>query len=147
MEKRTMNRLNASSAGLRLVLTRLGARADRVLQRLEQERPRYPQLDVLPEDGARVLMGYGRRCAYCGKTGADGNEVSIDLLVPARRGGTNHPANLVAACQTCRRARQGKHLDAFLEERLDLDARAVYDRIARASATLRGVLRGDRGAE
>jgi 5-methylcytosine-specific restriction endonuclease McrA len=120
-----------------MIAWRLGARAAQILERLEEEHPRYAKLDVLPEDGARVLAAYDRRCAYCQASGDVGNEVGIDLLVPERRGGTNHPENLVAACDRCRATRGGRHLDVFLEGRLEFDARSVYARVARATARLR----------
>jgi 5-methylcytosine-specific restriction endonuclease McrA len=102
--------------------------------------PWYPKLDVLPEDGARAVAAYDRKCVYCGAPG----ELVVDLLVPHRRGGTNHPENLVAACEGCRVARRGRHLDAFLLSRLDLDARAIYARIANATAKLRASATRDR---
>jgi hypothetical protein len=143
-ERKTMSDLNTPSIFRRLLAQRLGVRIDRALERLGQERPRYPRLEALPEDRARSLAAYDHRCAYCQTAGNASNELGVDLLVPARRGGTNHPSNLVAACAGCTRDRQGKHLDAFIEERLDLDASAVYARIARATARQRARLPSDR---
>lgn len=120
----------------RMIEQRLGAAAARILERLQRERPLYAKLDVLPEDGARAVTTYDERCVYCQTCGDAANAVGTDLLVPATRGGTNHPQNLVAACEACRRARRGRHLDVFLAERLELDARAVYARIRRATASL-----------
>ena len=131
------------SACRRYIEFRLGRRATRVLRYLEKEQPHFPKLNSLPEDRARVLEAYGRRCAYCGtsdstdeSTGTVGT-LGIDLLVPTQRGGTPTPENMVAACANCRHARHGRHLDAFLEEQIQLDPRAVYARIGAASAILR----------
>jgi 5-methylcytosine-specific restriction endonuclease McrA len=103
------------------------------LDSLDRSPAFFPKLDVLPEDAARVVAAYDRQCAYC----AAHADVGVDFLVPQSRGATNHPENLVAACEPCRTARRAKHLDAFLHGRPDLDARAVYARIARATARLR----------
>jgi 5-methylcytosine-specific restriction endonuclease McrA len=120
----------------------LAGRAAHVLKRLDDPCPSYPKLDVLPEDHARVVAAYDRRCVYCGADAGDG--VAIDLIVPERRGGTTQPDNLVAACERCKVARRGRHLDAFLVRRLDLDRRSVYARIARATASLRAAATRDR---
>jgi hypothetical protein len=128
--------VSKSQAACRAILEqRLGVHVGRVLRRLGQDKPRYVRLEVLPEDRARVLAAYDRRCVYC--TAERGTHLGIDFLVPPSREGTAHPENLVASCDACRSARKGKHLDAFIESRLDLDAHAVYERIARATAILR----------
>lgn len=123
---------------------RLAGRVAYALRRLEDKRPWYPRLNALPEDRARALAAYERRCAFCAiDLGRDGG---VDLIVPGTRGGTTQAENLVAACERCKDARRGRHLDAFLESRIDLDARAVYARIARATAVIRAASSRDRSA-
>jgi hypothetical protein len=129
------NALKSPAVCRAILENRLGADAAYALRRLDQERPRYAKLEVLPEDRARVLSAYGRRCVYC--QADTGVHLGVDFLVPPRREGTAHPENLVASCDRCRSERRGKHLDVFLESRLDLDTHAVYGRIARATAVMR----------
>jgi hypothetical protein len=125
-----------SPAECRAILEeRLSPDAVYALRRLDKLRPRYAKLQVLPEDRARVLSAFEHRCAYC--TADTGVHLGVDYLVPPKREGTAHPENLVASCDRCRTERRQRHLDVFLEGRLDLDAHAVYDRIYRAMALLR----------
>ena len=53
-----------------------------------------------PSKRFAILKRDGFRCKYCGASG-DGVELHVDHVVPVSRGGTDHPANLVAACATC----------------------------------------------
>lgn len=43
-----------------------------------------------------VLLRDKNKCTYCGKLAT-----SVDHVVPVSRGGTNDPANVVAACRSC----------------------------------------------
>ena len=63
----------------------------------------YPGTQAVKE--SKLKMGRGYRgilerdehiCQYCGKRG-----VTIDHVIPKSRGGSNAPANLVAACYPC----------------------------------------------
>ncbi len=45
-----------------------------------------------------LLEKWGRRCAYCGKTGVS---LEIEHIVPVSRGGTNRVSNLTLACRDC----------------------------------------------
>ncbi len=49
----------------------------------------------------RVLLRDSYTCHYCGREGHE-----VDHLIPIARGGTDDPANLVAACRSCN-ARKG----------------------------------------
>lgn len=42
----------------------------------------------------------GRRCVYCG-IGLGLENATLDHVIPLSRGGSHHPGNLVAACQSC----------------------------------------------
>lgn len=45
-----------------------------------------------------LLEKWGRKCAYCGKTG---QPLEIEHIVPKSRGGTNRVSNLTLACHDC----------------------------------------------
>ena len=117
------------------IVWRLGGDAAWALRRLEEKRPSFPELAVLPEDRARVIAAYEGACAYCARE--IGEDDGTDFLVPESRGGTDQRENLVAACAACAGERGGRHLDAFLARRIDLDRARVYARIARATARMR----------
>lgn len=46
----------------------------------------------------------GYRCQHCGQQGGPSEAVELHVrrIVPASRGGTGHPRNLVTLCRTCR---------------------------------------------
>lgn len=48
----------------------------------------------------RVFARSGFRCVYCGAAAPEARLV-IDHVVPLAKGGTDHEANLAAACQEC----------------------------------------------
>lgn len=48
----------------------------------------------------RVLQRDGGRCRYCGH-----HAHTVDHIIPASKGGTNHVPNLVAACGDCNNRR------------------------------------------
>lgn len=57
-----------------------------------------------------ILKRDGFRCQYCGATPLK-RPLEIDHVVPASRGGTDDPANLVTACWDCNRGKSNKHLE------------------------------------
>jgi 5-methylcytosine-specific restriction endonuclease McrA len=48
----------------------------------------------------RILARDRYKCSYCGKKGGD-FDLTVDHILPASRGGTTSPENLVAACLAC----------------------------------------------
>jgi 5-methylcytosine-specific restriction endonuclease McrA len=68
---------------------------------------------LTPPVGARRIMKLahrdGWRCAYCGVetcfTGRDGPRATVDHVVPKSKGGLNHMANCVVACEACNNAK------------------------------------------
>lgn len=60
----------------------------------------------------RLLIGLGRRCAYCGS----GENLTIDHLVPRSKGGQDHPSNLVLACLTCNNRKGSKDLSTWADK-------------------------------
>lgn len=69
-------------------------------------------------------------CQYCGKKTSD---LTLDHVVPRRRGGTHTWENLVAACRSCNHRKAGR---TPAEARMKLRSRP-----ARPRATLVGVFR------
>ncbi|HLC17003.1 MAG TPA: HNH endonuclease [Thermodesulfovibrionia bacterium] len=45
----------------------------------------------------KFKMRTSDRCCYCGET----NNLSLEHLIPLKRGGTHDPANLIMACRSC----------------------------------------------
>ncbi len=97
-----------------VIEARLGRERTEALRRVDGGYTHFPTLDALPEDTARAVAAYGRRCAYCQTADLASLAIGIDFLVPRERGGSIQAMNLVAACERCRTARRGRHLDAFL---------------------------------
>jgi 5-methylcytosine-specific restriction endonuclease McrA len=57
---------------------------------------------------AAILTRDSHRCHYCG-----GKATTIDHVLPLERGGTNDPANLVAACGRCNYSKQEKTVEEW----------------------------------
>ena len=57
-------------------------------------------------DDERLKLQNGARCVYCG---AD-TDISIDHLIPRKKGGTDISDNLVCACKTCNSSKEKKDL-------------------------------------
>lgn len=58
-----------------------------------------------------VLRRDGFKCRYCGTTAAE-NELRVDHVTPVALGGTDDPANLVAACNPCNTGKSSSSPDA-----------------------------------
>lgn len=58
-----------------------------------------------------VLRRDGHRCRYCG-SGPDTSALTIDHVVPVSLGGSDDPANLVAACKDCNAGKASSNPDA-----------------------------------
>jgi 5-methylcytosine-specific restriction endonuclease McrA len=56
----------------------------------------------------RIYMRDKFRCQYCGEK-KDGEELTLDHILPRSRGGDNSPLNIVTACVTCNN-RKGNRL-------------------------------------
>jgi len=66
-----------------------------------------------------VLRRDDYTCRYCR---SKDNELTIDHVVPVSLGGTDEPANLVAACRDCNFGKSSSSPDASLVEQVDKDA-------------------------
>jgi len=69
--------------------------------------PRYIPANVR----LQIFVRDGFSCVYCGAKKSDGHALEVDHVIPVSAGGTAHPDNLVAACQTCNR---GKSADLIV---------------------------------
>ena len=55
-----------------------------------------------PPEKRRIRAFFENRCAYCSRDIPVGGRTGhIDHLIPRQQGGTNHPSNLVLACNIC----------------------------------------------
>lgn len=64
------------------------------------------------EEWDAVLSHFGQACAYCGA----GGRLTLDHMVPLRRGGTHDVENVVPACLSCNSRKHTKTpLEWFLE--------------------------------
>jgi len=55
-----------------------------------------------PTEERRIRAFFENRCAYCSREIPPAERTGhIDHLIPRQQGGTNHPSNLVLACNIC----------------------------------------------
>jgi hypothetical protein len=77
-----------------------------------------------------VLAKYGRKCAYCGRSGP-GVRLELDRVIPGAQGGTYIVSNCVIACRECnqkkgaRTAAEFGHPDIHVDPKFLRDAAAV----------------------
>jgi 5-methylcytosine-specific restriction endonuclease McrA len=57
-----------------------------------------------------LLDKWGRKCAYCGKTGVP---LEVEHIVPKSRGGTDRVSNLTIACRACNVKKGNKTAEEF----------------------------------
>jgi 5-methylcytosine-specific restriction endonuclease McrA len=57
-----------------------------------------------------LLEKWGRRCAYCQKTGVP---LQVEHIVPKARGGSNRVANLALACEPCNQLKGSRTAEEF----------------------------------
>jgi 5-methylcytosine-specific restriction endonuclease McrA len=82
-----------------------------------RDEPRPPRLPLVPRTSRPVLspkkrfgilLHYGFRCFYCGRSPiADGVTLTIDHVQPKHAGGVDTDENLVPACETCNGGKGG----------------------------------------
>lgn len=61
---------------------------------------------------AKVFGGEKPYCVYCGR---EGTALVLDHAIPVSRGGSNHPSNLLPACEPCNGAKRAKTFSEFLQ--------------------------------
>jgi 5-methylcytosine-specific restriction endonuclease McrA len=69
-----------------------------------------------------LLEKWGRRCAYCGKTGVP---LQIEHIQPKSRGGTDRVSNLTLACDPCNGRKTNRTVAEFLKRKPDVLARIL----------------------
>jgi 5-methylcytosine-specific restriction endonuclease McrA len=67
-------------------------------------------------------------CIYCGsKVGGPGRPWHADHFIPISRGGTNHPENIVIACDPCNRSKHNKMPWEWMPDRFSPPNQQVVD--------------------
>jgi hypothetical protein len=56
---------------------------------------------IRPTTRHRIYLRDGGRCVWCGSAASVASPLTLDHVVPRRRGGTNAPSNLITACGPC----------------------------------------------
>jgi hypothetical protein len=82
-----------------------------------------------------ILRRDGYTCRYCGAQAPE-VQLAIDHVVPVTLGGTDDPANLVAACHGCNSGKASIHPDSPLVEDVASDALRWKRALERAAAEL-----------
>lgn len=72
----------------------------------------------------KILQRDGFRCCYCGRTPPEVT-LHVDHIVPRSKGGSDHPENLQASCDTCNLGKAARLLDGIAEERLQDPLQAI----------------------
>jgi len=96
------------------------------------------------EVGEYLLAKWGRKCAYCDKTGVP---LEKEHIVPRARGGSNRVSNLTLSCRPCNLRKAAKSLDDFLKkdpvraEKIKAQTKAPLRDAAAVSATKNSLLR------
>lgn len=81
-----------------------------------------------------ILKRDGFRCKCCGATPAQ-RELRVDHIVPRANGGTDDPANLIAACFACNAGKSDKELHES-PDAIRTPASEIKTRLAGAQAML-----------
>ena len=81
-----------------------------------------------------LLLKWGRRCAYCGATGA-GVRLEIDHIQPRAGGGSNRASNLCVACQPCNQAKGNRSASDFGHPEVERFAKAPLKDAAAINST------------
>lgn len=84
------------------------------------------------EARAYVLLKYGYRCAYCGKTGCP---FELDHILPRSRGGSNRIANLALCCHDCNAAKGSQTAAEFGHPEVEERAKRPLRDAAAVNAT------------
>ena len=66
-------------------------------------------LPLKKEDWDFSLSFFDHKCAYCG----NGNNITLDHVVPISRGGTNRRSNIVPACSSCNSGKRDRNVFAW----------------------------------
>lgn len=84
------------------------------------------------ETRAYVLLKYGYRCVYCGKTDVP---FELDHIWPRSRGGSNRVSNLALSCHDCNQAKGNQTATEFGHPEVEGQAKAPLKDAAAVNAT------------
>jgi 5-methylcytosine-specific restriction endonuclease McrA len=79
-----------------------------------------------------LLEKWGRKCAYCGKTGLP---LQVEHIVPKSRGGSNRASNLTLSCQECNREKGNRTAVEFGHPEIQATARQPLQGAAAVNIT------------
>ena len=79
-----------------------------------------------------LLEKWGRKCAYCGKTGLP---LQVEHIVPKSRGGSNRASNLTLSCQDCNREKGNRTAVEFGHPEIQATARQPLQGAAAVNIT------------
>lgn len=91
---------------------------------------------------AYVLVKYGYRCAYCGKTNVP---FEIDHLLPKSRGGSDRVSNLVLSCHDCNVEKGNRTAAEWGHPEVEAQAKASLRDAAAVNATRHALMDELRG--
>jgi 5-methylcytosine-specific restriction endonuclease McrA len=60
-----------------------------------------------------IFLRDGLACTWCGDGVEDGVRLSLDHIIPASKGGSNHESNVVTACVHCNKGRKALSVAKF----------------------------------
>ena len=81
----------------------------------------YQQGELLGYEVKEYLLEkWGRKCAYCGKTGVP---LQTEHIVPKSRGGSNRVSNLTLACDSCNKKKGTMTADEFGHKKIQKKSR------------------------
>lgn len=70
---------------------------------------------IRQEKRLAIYLRDGCACVWCGDAVETGAQLTLDHLVPAIKGGSNHESNLVTACARCNSSRGARSVKRFAE--------------------------------
>jgi 5-methylcytosine-specific restriction endonuclease McrA len=79
-----------------------------------------------------LLEKWGRKCAYCGRTGVP---LQVEHIVPRSRGGSKRVSNLTLACQECNQEKGNRTAAEFGHPQIQAEARQPLKDAAAVNTT------------
>jgi 5-methylcytosine-specific restriction endonuclease McrA len=79
-----------------------------------------------------LLEKWGRKCAYCGKSGLP---LQIEHIIPKSRGGSNRISNLTLACEPCNKKKDKRTASEFGYPQVEAQAKKPLRDAAAVNAT------------
>jgi 5-methylcytosine-specific restriction endonuclease McrA len=114
---------------------RYSANAEKMIRQVIEYNRLHPEVKLASSHRNEVSRKYGTRvyevtakdikrllaspCIYCGST----NKITIDHVIPRKRGGVHSVGNIVPACQTCNASRKSDTIMEWRVKKNKLNAR------------------------